>query len=194
MILIEKNSYNMVALSLKEKSTLQNPYYLFVFKNNANDIQKLFTCSYSAYTINSERCYIFEILETLSEDLLNGMVYLSGNSAQMNYEIYESEVPFYSNALYSYNLCLFDGNSGIFSNTECYQEIWNGNVLRLTDLQGVTINPTGSYGYSVIEPDVLPIPFIQNNLNIETTTQIVLEKGRVVTVGIDEANINEIYL
>ena len=46
-----------------------------------------------------------------------------------------------------YYLCEFDyGGSGQF-----YQEVQNGNVLRLVNLDGTDINIEGSFGYDVID-------------------------------------------
>jgi hypothetical protein len=96
MIVIEKNSYNLIALTLSEKSTVVNPYYLFVFNNEANGMEKIFTCP---HITSNQRYQSFEILETPAENLLNGSIYLTGNSAQLTYKIYESEFPFSANTL-----------------------------------------------------------------------------------------------
>lgn len=46
-----------------------------------------------------------------------------------------------------YLLCEFDyGYSGLL-----YQEIFQGNVIRLTDVNGVTLELTGEYGYRIID-------------------------------------------
>jgi hypothetical protein len=46
-----------------------------------------------------------------------------------------------------YILCEFEyGYSG-----QLYQEIYNGNVIRYTDLDGNTLNLDGEYGYHIID-------------------------------------------
>jgi hypothetical protein len=52
--------------------------------------------------------------------------------------------------MYNYIQCIFEyGFNGLF-----YQEIDQlGNVVRMTDLDGNTIDPTGSYGAIVVDSD-----------------------------------------
>ena len=48
--------------------------------------------------------------------------------------------------MYEYILCEFEyGYNG-----QLYQEVINGNVIRLTDLDGNTLNLESDYGYYVI--------------------------------------------
>jgi|Laugresbdmm110sd_1035091.scaffolds.fasta_scaffold451554_2 hypothetical protein len=50
--------------------------------------------------------------------------------------------------MFEYILCEFEyGYEG-----QLYQEISNGSVIRLTDLDGNTLTLEGSYGYRVINP------------------------------------------
>jgi hypothetical protein len=89
MINIEKNSTNVVVLTLTEKSTLPTPYYLFEFTNNINrDNVVLFTgTDNSSYKSRYNR---FNIIETgtTSVNLLQSTVNLFP-PGMWDYTIYE---------------------------------------------------------------------------------------------------------
>lgn len=105
MILINKNASNDVILTLKEKSAITgDSYNLFVIEDKLNHTEKIFTCP--DLSNHKERYNHFYIRENFSfkdnENLLNGIIYLSGNTSQYTYKIYESDVPFSSDTLSVY--------------------------------------------------------------------------------------------
>lgn len=85
MIKIKKVSGNEVVLTLSEKTSITNPTYLFEFINDATKVTKTFIAN--DYSNNKERFNIFDIIETSTEDLLNGRVSLEIGSYK--YNIYE---------------------------------------------------------------------------------------------------------
>jgi hypothetical protein len=108
MILINKESYNNVVLTLTEKSQLLGydnggnltgtTYNLFVFENEGKNQQKIFTADdISPY---KERYNEFEIVESdAPEVLLDGRIHLTGRTSQWSYKIYESDTPFSADTL-----------------------------------------------------------------------------------------------
>ena len=100
MIIINKNSINTVALTLLEKSEFpqQYTYNLFVFENAETGEQKVFTgVKYTSDNIRYEKFYITESATT--ENLLDGLINITGNTAQWNYKIYESLTSFSADTL-----------------------------------------------------------------------------------------------
>jgi hypothetical protein len=99
MITINKNSINKIALTLTEKSLLVGASYnLFVFENAETGDKKIFTTSDTSFF--KERYNEFEIIESATtENLLTGIVHMTGNTSQWNYSVYESPNPFSSNTL-----------------------------------------------------------------------------------------------
>jgi hypothetical protein len=93
MINIEKNSTNVVVLTLTEKSTLPNPYYLFEFTSTINtNNQVLFTGSdNSSYKSRYNR---FNIIETgtTNVNLLQATINLNP-PGMWDYVIYEQVSP-----------------------------------------------------------------------------------------------------
>lgn len=88
MISIEKGQTNSVVFTLKEKSVLSNPTYIFVFTDDDTKIVKTFSM---ANTSNWIRRYDrFNLIEagTQSEDLSNGIVSL--NYGWGSYKVYET--------------------------------------------------------------------------------------------------------
>lgn len=99
MILIEKNKTNQVALTLTENSSLTgDTYYLFVFTNDGKNQEKIFTApDISPY---KDRYNHFEIAEySGGEDLLDGIIHLTGQTSQWTYKVYESNIPFSADTL-----------------------------------------------------------------------------------------------
>lgn len=108
MILINKESNNRVALTLTEKSQLigydsggnltGDTYNLFVFSNEGRDEEKIFTATdISPY---KERYNEFSITESgTTENLLGGIIHLTGRTSQWSYKIYESDTPFSADTL-----------------------------------------------------------------------------------------------
>jgi hypothetical protein len=108
MILINKESYNNVVLTLTEKSQLLGydnggnltgtTYNLFVFENEGKNQQKIFTADdISPY---KKRYNEFSIRESdAPEALLDGRIHLTGRTSQWSYKIYESDTPFSANTL-----------------------------------------------------------------------------------------------
>jgi hypothetical protein len=99
MITINKNSINKIALTLTEKSQLTGTTYnLFVFENAESGEKKIFTATdTSSY---KQRYNEFQVIESATtENLLIGVVHITGNTSQLTYSIYESSNPFSSNTL-----------------------------------------------------------------------------------------------
>lgn len=88
MLLIYKGQTNNVALTLKEKTTLTTPFYLFSLINDSTKEEKLFLAS----DISSfkDRYNEFVIEENSTEDLLSGKVKLTLEGFY-TYRIYEQE-------------------------------------------------------------------------------------------------------
>lgn len=102
MVLINKNSVNTIDLTLTEKSEYYilgvTPYFLFVLDNDGNSNQtKIFTREDDSNLVQRYNRFVIE--ETTSEDLLNGKIYLTGNTSQWTYKVYESAVPFSADTL-----------------------------------------------------------------------------------------------
>lgn len=75
MIKITKGQANTVVLTLTEKSTLTNPDYLFVFKNDQTELEYIFIAADTS--LYPERYNQFRITETSSTpDPLDGEVEL----------------------------------------------------------------------------------------------------------------------
>jgi hypothetical protein len=100
MVIINKNSINTVALTLLEKSEFpqQYTYNLFVFENAETGEEKIFTSvKYTSDNIRYEKFYITESGTT--ENRLEGIINITGNTAQWNYKIYESLTSFSADTL-----------------------------------------------------------------------------------------------
>ena len=100
MIIINKNSINTLALTLLEKSEFPNQYTynLFVIENAESGQEKIFTgVKYSSDNIRYEKFYITESATT--ENLLDGLINITGNTEQWNYKVYESLTSFSADTL-----------------------------------------------------------------------------------------------
>lgn len=81
-------------MTLTEKSTISNPYYVFKFTKESTNVTKVFRATDgSAYT---DRYNSFTITLNTTEDLPNGTVDLS--QGQYHYEVYESSTAVLSTA------------------------------------------------------------------------------------------------
>ena len=73
MILLEQNTINKVVVTLREFTTISNPYYLFEFISDDTNEPLIFTTA--DISTNKTRYNEFNIeLTTSTEDLLNGVV------------------------------------------------------------------------------------------------------------------------
>ena len=97
MIIINKNTENKVVVTLKEKSEVTPSYPLFVFENAETGEEKIFTAQYINSSIRYDEFYITESATT--ENLLTGLINITGNTAQWNYKVYESSIDFSANTL-----------------------------------------------------------------------------------------------
>lgn len=87
MIKITKGQANVVVITLKEKTTLANPKYLFVFKNDQTNVEaKFIAADTSNYTDRYNKFTITE--KTTSPNPLTGEVTLSLDGFY-TYTIYE---------------------------------------------------------------------------------------------------------
>lgn len=88
MISIEKGQTNSVVFTLKEKSVLSNPTYIFILTDDDTKIVKTFSMvNTSNFTRRYDR---FNLIEagTQSEDLSNGIVSLGFGWG--SYQVYET--------------------------------------------------------------------------------------------------------
>lgn len=88
MISIEKGQTNSVVFTLKEKSVLSNPTYIFILSDDDTKIVKTFSMvNTSNFTRRYDR---FNLIEagTQSEDLSNGIVSLGFGWG--SYQVYET--------------------------------------------------------------------------------------------------------
>lgn len=105
MIRLDKQRTNNVVLTLTEKSEyylLNVPnYYLFVVENEGTQQSVKFTAE--DLSDIPERYNYFRIQEfynnTDPNDLLDGKIYLTGNTSEWRYKVYESDTPFSADTL-----------------------------------------------------------------------------------------------
>jgi len=93
MINLDKNSNNLVVLTLTEKSTLLNPNYLFSFTSttNYNNVVNFIATDTSAYKSRYNRFTIIESGTTFT-NLTGGTINLNPNG-MWDYTIYEQISP-----------------------------------------------------------------------------------------------------
>ena len=102
MILIEKDTAKDIDLTLNEKSVYYNnnvqPYFLFIFQSETDPAA---TIKFTAEDTSTQpdRYNRFRIRETPTSDLLNGRIYMTGNTSQWTYEVYESATQFSASTL-----------------------------------------------------------------------------------------------
>ena len=102
MILIDKNRTKIHHLTLNEKSEYYllkvQPYFLFVFQSE-NDPNSTIKFTSEDTSDLPDRYNEFRIKESPNVDLLNGEIYMTGNTSQWSYEVYESDTPFSADTL-----------------------------------------------------------------------------------------------
>lgn len=88
MILIEKSSENLVALTLTEKTTIAGANYIFEFTYTLTGTVKVFTCP--DLSTATGRYNKFMITDTTTENLYNGEVNLE-HAGFWNYKVYQTD-------------------------------------------------------------------------------------------------------
>lgn len=75
MILLQQNTVNDVVLTLRELTTIANPFYLFVFTSDDTNISKIFTGVDISTNVNTYNEFNIE-LTSGAEDLLDSVINL----------------------------------------------------------------------------------------------------------------------
>lgn len=75
MILLQQNTVNDVVLTLRELTTIENPFYLFVFTSDDTNISKIFTGVDISTNVNTYNEFNIE-LTSGAEDLSNSVINL----------------------------------------------------------------------------------------------------------------------
>ena len=75
MILLQQNTVNDVVLTLRELTTIENPFYLFVFTSDDTNISKIFTGVDTSTNVNTYNEFNIE-LTSGAEDLLDSVINL----------------------------------------------------------------------------------------------------------------------
>jgi hypothetical protein len=97
MINLQKNSSNTIVLTLTEKCTLTNPYFLFQFTSADYNNEIVFVADDTS--LYQSRYNKFEIIESPFENLTGGTVSL--RSGSYDYTIYEQTEPYNLNLDFS---------------------------------------------------------------------------------------------
>ena len=87
MIEITKGAINTVDLTLTEKSTLDSPFYLFVFTSDAKKTEVIFTADDISDQI--QRYNRFNITETSGDNILTSGVITMDPVGFWTYDVYE---------------------------------------------------------------------------------------------------------
>jgi hypothetical protein len=126
MILINKNSSNIVCLTLTEKTTITNPTYLFKFTNDLTRESILFIgLDTSLYT---DRYNKFNIIETSgANDLLNSTVTLNPTGF-FSYKIFEQAST--TNLLESATGALIESGKVKVVGTDTTHTVYNSGVKK----------------------------------------------------------------
>jgi hypothetical protein len=130
MILINRTQANTIVVTLKEKQTLEAPYFLFVFKNEQSNTMS--ACVSTDISLFTYRYNQFVITETNMPNNLNSEVELA-IPGFYQYEIYEQTSSTNLNPALATNLLecgkakVYETQSGIpqFTSTET-STIFNG--------------------------------------------------------------------
>ena len=88
MILINKNTSNNLILTLTEKTTLVNPFYLFNFKSQQSKNEFNFICSDISTATTRYNKFILVETGSTSQNLTAGVVSLT-DSGWYDYKVYE---------------------------------------------------------------------------------------------------------
>jgi predicted DNA-binding protein len=122
VILINKNTTNIVILTLSEKTTLTNAVYLFEVINDMSNEVKCFIAA--DVSTNKLRYNEFEFIEKTTEDLLNGTFSLT-LSGFYKYNVYEQASTTNLNPLLALNL-IDKGKLNVVSQLSDYP-VYTGN-------------------------------------------------------------------
>lgn len=87
MIQIIKDSVNYIDLTLTEKATLDNPYYLFVFKSDMEGAEVIFTGK--DISTEPQRYNRFFVYETSGTNILTSGIVTLNPTGFWTYKIYE---------------------------------------------------------------------------------------------------------
>ena len=87
MITINKGEINTVDLTLTEKATLDDPYYLFVFTSDAKKTEVIFTGK--DLSVEKQRYNRFQIIETSGTNVLTSGIITMDPPGFWTYDIYE---------------------------------------------------------------------------------------------------------
>ncbi len=75
MIRLEQDTINRVVVTLKELTTISDPYYLFEFISDDTNVSKIFTTANISTNVNRYDEFNIELTAGV-EDLLNGVIKL----------------------------------------------------------------------------------------------------------------------
>lgn len=84
MILIKKNTENICLLTLSERTTIENAFYLVELKNDVANTFKYFILKVNSSSLRGELC---SITENQTENVLNSVISLVAGFYQ--YKVYE---------------------------------------------------------------------------------------------------------
>lgn len=87
MIVINKDQSNNIILTLRENTTIQEPYFLFEFISRDKLTTKMFISE--DISLNTCRYNQFNIVENEIEDILNGTINLGGGF--YDYNVYQQD-------------------------------------------------------------------------------------------------------
>lgn len=75
MIRLDQDTINRVVVTLKELTTISDPYYLFEFISDDTNVSKIFTTANLSTNVNRYDEFNIELTSS-TEDLLNGVIKL----------------------------------------------------------------------------------------------------------------------
>jgi len=91
MIFLKQNSENLVALTLKESSTLTSPFYLFKLTSVMGGNTKIFNATDISTATTRYNLFNIILSASTSENLSAGTVYIKSEfNGQFQYDVYES--------------------------------------------------------------------------------------------------------
>ena len=136
MILLEQNTVNDVFLTLKEKSTLITPEYLFKFVNDITFEEKIFLAANISTATDRYDEFLIELVSSNSENLYSGKIYLK-DSGFYHYYVYEQEVSSPQNL----------DPTLTTTQVECGKVLVNGAVREITYIEYPNTNTDDNYQY-----------------------------------------------